>query len=72
MFSLSSHISENHRVFLGNGRSPDGHVITDLCPFLKDIHNFDHSETVYRVQTLGHSDELVTRVGTLAERSEGK
>ena len=34
-------------------------MITDFCPFLTIFHNFDHSETLSRVQTSGHRNRLV-------------
>ena len=47
--------------FSENGRSHDGHVKTDFCQFLKFFDNFDHSETLSRVQAFGHGDEQVTQ-----------
>ena len=62
--SLSSHTSENYRGFW-NGRSRDGHVITDLCPFLKDIHNFDRLKQFLEYNWKWHKNDLHPRMVNL-------
>ena len=62
--SLSSHTSESYRSFW-NGRSPDGHVITDLCPFLKDIHNFDRLKRFLEYNWKWHKNDLHPRMVNL-------